>query len=71
MKHLQDLADVFGKKDKRKPEALLPLDEGASGLRVLILFDGEKEGGPMTIEIPARSCLSLMRNAPKTAAQSK
>lgn len=52
MKHLQDLADVFGKKDKRKPEALLPLDEGASGLRVLILFDGEKEGGPMTIEIP-------------------
>ena len=52
VKHLQDLADVFGKKDKRKPEALLPLDEGASGLRVLILFDGEKEGGPMTIEIP-------------------
>ena len=43
---------MFSEEDKRKPEALLPLDEGASGLRVLILFDGKKEGGPMTIEIP-------------------
>ena len=49
---LKDLTDVMGKKAKGKPEALLPLDESASGLRVLILFDGEKEGAPVAIEIP-------------------
>lgn len=36
---------------KRKPEGLLPLDKTATGLRVLILFDGDKEGAPTPIEI--------------------
>jgi hypothetical protein len=49
---LEDLADVVGKKGKRKAEALLPLDEDASGLRLLVLFDGEKEGAPVVITVP-------------------
>lgn len=49
---LKELADIVGKKGKRKAEALLPLDEGASGLRVLILFDGEKKGAPVPVTIP-------------------
>ncbi|WP_339036841.1 DUF3616 domain-containing protein [Bradyrhizobium symbiodeficiens] len=38
---------------KRKPEGLLPLDKTSTGLRVLILFDGDKEGAPTPIEISA------------------
>ena len=50
---LQELKDdVVGKKGKRKPEALLPLDKTSSRLRVLILFDGEKEGAPTVVEMP-------------------
>lgn len=49
---LKDLADVVGKKGKRKAEALLPLDESASGLRVMILFDGQKKGAPVVVNIP-------------------
>lgn len=49
---LTDLADIVGKKGKRKAEALLPLDESASGLRVLILFDGMKKGAPVPVTIP-------------------
>jgi hypothetical protein len=49
---LRDLADVTGKDGERKAEALLPLDESLSRLRVLILFDGEKQGAPVAIEIP-------------------
>jgi Protein of unknown function (DUF3616) len=49
---LKDLADIVGKKGERKAEGLLPLDESASGLRVLILFDSEKEGAPVTTVIP-------------------
>jgi hypothetical protein len=51
-KLLTDLADVVGKKGKRKAEALLPLDETNSSLRVLILFDSEKEGAPVAVTIP-------------------
>lgn len=36
---------------KRKPEGLLPLDKTSTGLRVLIVFDGDKEGAPTPIEI--------------------
>src|SRR5262249_21491467 len=50
---LKDLAEVTGKKGKRKAEALLPLDRGPSGMRVLILFDGEKNGAPSPVMIPA------------------
>ena len=49
---LKDLADVAGKKGARKAEVLLPLDESPSGLRVLLLFDGEKEGAPVPAVIP-------------------
>jgi hypothetical protein len=50
---LKDLAKLVGKDGTRKAEALLPLDESPSGLRVLILFDSEKEGAPADITIPA------------------
>jgi hypothetical protein len=52
VKLLKDLADVVGKEGKRKAEALLPLDQNASGLRVLILFDGEEQGAPVAITVP-------------------
>jgi hypothetical protein len=38
---------------ERKPEGLLPLDKSAAGLRVLILFDSEKEGAPTPVVIKA------------------
>lgn len=49
---LRDLADVTGKDGERKAEALLPLDESTSHVRVLILFDGAKQGGPIAIKVP-------------------
>lgn len=42
--------DGYGK--KTKPEALVPLDRDGSRMRILVLFDGPKEGGPRAIEIP-------------------
>jgi hypothetical protein len=38
---------------KRKPEALLPLDKSAAKLRALIIFDGDKNGAPTPVEVPA------------------
>lgn len=38
---------------KRKPEGLLPLEKNGTGLRVLILFDGDKEGSPTPVVIPS------------------
>jgi Protein of unknown function (DUF3616) len=49
---LLDLADVIEKMKKRKAEALLPLEEDASSLRLLVLFDGEKEGAPVLVTVP-------------------
>ena len=49
---LADLASLVGNEGERKAEALLPLDNGPSGLRVLIMFDGEKNGAPAALEIP-------------------
>ena len=40
---------VFGK--KVKPEALLPLDGDAQRARILVLFDGPKEGAPRPLEL--------------------
>jgi hypothetical protein len=37
----------------RKPEGLLPLDRNGKKLRVLLLFDGDEEGTPTPVEIPA------------------
>ena len=45
-KLLADLPAFEEDGEQTKPEAILPLDEGAEGLRVLILFDGAKEGAP-------------------------
>jgi hypothetical protein len=53
VKFLKDLAVVTGKKGTRKAEALLPLDRTSSTVRLLILFDGEKEGAPVTIMVPS------------------
>jgi len=50
VKLLHDLPNNMS--GERKAEALLPVDENAQGLRVLVLFDGEKEGGPRAITIP-------------------
>ncbi len=53
VKFLKDLADIAGKKGERKAEALLPLDRTSSTVRLLILFDGEKEGAPVAITVPS------------------
>jgi uncharacterized protein DUF3616 len=53
VRFLRDLADIIGDHRERKPEALLPLDKGSSGLRVLILSDGAEEGAPTAVTMPA------------------
>ena len=37
-----------------QPEALLPLDSDAERVRVLLLFDGPKEGAPRSLEVPLK-----------------
>lgn len=37
---------------KEKPEALLPLDTTADGQRVLVFFDGLKDGAPRPVVLP-------------------
>jgi hypothetical protein len=44
--------DLPGYPDRQKPEALLPLDETADGQRVLVFFDGPKEGAPRPVVLP-------------------
>lgn len=58
-KRLADVPDYFSKKAAKnkhglqeKPEALLPLDRNANGLRVLLLFDGARNGAPRSLRIP-------------------
>lgn len=51
VRYLKELSSVIADSE-HKPEAILPLDRGASGIRLLVLFDGAKEGGPVTIDIP-------------------
>jgi hypothetical protein len=50
-KLLKDLARYRENGMDLKPEAILPLDRVPTGLRVLVLFDGAKEGGPRAIEV--------------------
>lgn len=50
---LADITAATEADKKRKPEAILPLGEGHSGLRVLVLSDGRKEGGPRAVRIAA------------------
>ena len=51
-KLLKDLPAFRADANELKPEAILPLDLTPAGLRVLIMFDGAKEGGPRAIESP-------------------
>ena len=44
--------DLPGYPRKEKPEALLPLDENTDGQRVLVFFDGPKEGAPRAVVLP-------------------
>jgi len=50
---LKDISEVTGGDPKHKPEAILPLDVGPSGVRVLVMSDGEKEGAPVALDVPA------------------
>jgi hypothetical protein len=50
---LRDLSEVVGDDRERKPEAVLPLDKGPAGLRVLILSDSAEEGAPTAVTMPA------------------
>jgi hypothetical protein len=50
---LTDITEAAGAGKHSKPEAILALDKTSSGLRVLILSDGEKEGAPRPIVVPA------------------
>ena len=49
IRFLADITKATDASKQRKPEAILPLDKGPSGLRVLILSDGAKEGEPRAI----------------------
>lgn len=48
---LNKLADLKPYGKKAKPEALLPLDGDTERVRVLLMFDGPKEGSPTPLEI--------------------
>jgi len=37
---------------ERKPEGLLPLDKSGTGLRMIVVFDGDKEGAPTPVTVP-------------------
>jgi Protein of unknown function (DUF3616) len=50
---LADITQAAHASKDSKPEAILPLHKTASGLRVLILSDGEKQGAPRPIVVPA------------------
>lgn len=49
---LADITEATQAGKDLKPEAILPLDVGPSGVRVLILFDGGEEGSPLPVVIP-------------------
>ncbi len=49
--NVKRLAELSAFNSSRKPEGLLPLERTSSGLRVLILFDGEEEGAPTPVEL--------------------
>jgi hypothetical protein len=52
LRHLADITRATEADEDHKPEAILPLDHDESGLRILVLSDGAKEGGPRDIVIP-------------------
>jgi hypothetical protein len=48
LRHLADITHAMEADVDYKPEAILALDHDQSGLRILVLSDGAKEGGPAT-----------------------
>lgn len=52
VRFLKDISEVGDGDPDRRPEAILPLDTGPSGLRLLVLSDGASEGAPVAVEIP-------------------
>jgi hypothetical protein len=52
LRHLADITRATEADEGHKPEAILPLDQDESGLRLLLLSDGRKEGGPRAIVVP-------------------
>jgi len=51
-KRLRDLPRFGSRRDQLKAEALLPLERASGQVRVLLLFDGAKEGEPRPMDIP-------------------
>lgn len=51
VRQLKEISSVISDAEY-KPEAILPLDQGTSGIRLLVLFDGAKEGKPVVVDIP-------------------
>ena len=49
---LLDITELARTDEQRKAEAFLPLDEEGGQLRLLVFFDGPKEGAPMVIYVP-------------------
>lgn len=49
--NVERLSELSQFEPARKPEALLPLARTAAGLRVLILFDSDKEGTPTAVNL--------------------
>ena len=51
LRQLADLNARIPDMAKKKPEAILPLDANAAGLRILVLFDGGDQGTPTELTI--------------------
>ena len=51
VRQLKEISSIIDD-PKHKPEAILPLDRGPSGIRLLVLSDGAKKGRPVAIDVP-------------------
>ncbi|MET0709470.1 MAG: DUF3616 domain-containing protein, partial [Tardiphaga sp.] len=51
---VKKLVDLKGYGKKVKPEALLPLDGNQERARILLMFDGPKEGSPTPLDLDLR-----------------
>lgn len=65
---LAPLKDLPSYGSKLKPEALLPLKNKGTKLRVLLLLDGAKEGGPRTVKIKSPDSVEPKRSDPNCEA---
>jgi len=48
---VRKLLDLPSYGKSAKPEALLPLDGNGANMRVLLMFDGPKEGAPTPVDM--------------------